>query len=119
MRKQKDQLRNLRLLQEIDAETFAAKDTEFRDRIAALTLELEAADRASDEHANFVQKVFELSQNLRERWVSADFSAKRQILELVCLNFTLDGATLVPQMRSPFDLLIEGLSVSSSRGDKI
>jgi hypothetical protein len=30
----------------------------------------------------------------------------------------LDGVTLVPEMRKPFDLPVEGLSVSSSRGDK-
>ena len=42
-----------------------------------------------------------------------------QLHEMICLNFTLDGATLVPEMRSPFDLLIEGLKISSSRGDKI
>ena len=45
--------------------------------------------------------------------------AKRRILEVVCLNFTLDGVTLVPEMRKPFDVFAEGLSVCSSRGDKI
>jgi len=41
-----------------------------------------------------------------------------KILEMICLNFTLDGATLVPEMRTPFDILVEGLLVSSSRGDR-
>lgn len=42
---------------------------------------------------------------------------KRLLLEIIGLNWTLDGVNLVPQMRKPFDLLAEGLVVSSSRGD--
>jgi hypothetical protein len=33
------------------------------------------------------------------------------------VNFTLDGATLVAEMRKPSDLLIGGLKISSNRGD--
>jgi hypothetical protein len=36
----------------------------------------------------------------------------------VFFNCTLDGAALCPGMRKPFDVLAEGLLVSSSRGDK-
>ena len=52
-----------------------------------------------------------------EKWVKADVAAKRQLLGFVRLNFSLDGATLVPDIRKPFDILAEGLSVSFSRGD--
>ncbi len=48
-----------------------------------------------------------------------DVAAKRQFLEIVCLNLRLDGANLVAQMRKPFDMLAEGLLVSYSRGDRI
>ena len=64
-------------------------------------------------------KVFELSQALSEKWLVADTTEKRLLLEIICLNWTLDGVTLVPQMRKPFDLLVEGLLVSSSRGNWI
>ncbi len=37
---------------------------------------------------------------------------------MFCLDFSLEGATLVPEMRKPFDILFEGLSVLSSRGDR-
>jgi hypothetical protein len=33
------------------------------------------------------------------------------------LNCTLDGATLVPEIRKPFDVLAEGLLSEKSRGD--
>ncbi len=49
LRDQQDRLLNLRLLDEIEAETFARKNTELRDRIAALTLQLESAHRGRDD----------------------------------------------------------------------
>ncbi|HEV7221335.1 MAG TPA: recombinase family protein, partial [Pirellulales bacterium] len=102
-----------------DQETFARKHTELRDRQASIKLQLDALDRSHDETAELAAKVFELSQTLRQQWLTADYDAKRRILEIVFLNCTLDGATLVPTMRKPFDVLAEGLVSEKSRGDKI
>ncbi len=41
LRDQQDRLLNLRLLGEVEADTFARKNTALRDRIAALTMQLE------------------------------------------------------------------------------
>jgi hypothetical protein len=49
---------------------------------------------------------------------SADDDAKRRLLEIVCLNCTLDGATLVRELRKPFDVLAEGLLSEKSRDDR-
>ena len=119
IRNQQDRLLNLRLLEEIDSDTFAAKQTELRDRASRLELQLEAIDRGRHENADIAVQAFELSQHLTEKWVTADYAAKRQILEIVCLNFSLDDVTLVPAIRKPFDVLVEGLSVQSGRGDRI
>ena len=116
---QRDRLLNLHLLDEIEASTFSRKDTELRDRAAHLRLQLEAGDRGQSEHADLAIKAFELSQKLAEKWLTADYSAKRQILDILCLNLSLDGATLVPTMRKPFDLLAEGLIREETRGDWI
>lgn len=86
---------------------------------AALMLQLESADRGRAEQADVAIKLFELSQSLQDKWLTSDPSAKREILGLICLNLKLDGATLVPTMRKPFDLLVEGLLVSSSQGERI
>ena len=48
-------------------------------------------------------------------WVNADIRAKRQILEILCLNFSLVDVTLVPEWRKPFDVLAEGLDSKNSR----
>ncbi len=95
---QTDQLLNLRLLEEIDADTFAGKSTELRDRAARLKLQAEVLDRGHDENADIAVKAFELSQSLMGKWLTADYAAKRQILEIVCLNWLLDGVTLIPTM---------------------
>lgn len=116
---QQSQLLDLRLDGEIDAETFAEKATQLRDKAASLRLHLEAADRGRYEIIDITVKAFELSQNLRAQWVTADYAAKRRILEIICLNWKLDGVSLCPTMRKPFDMLAEGLIWKNSRGDWI
>lgn len=119
LRKQKEQLLNLRLLEEIDESTFASKHTEIRDRVAKLTLQMEASDRGSSENADIAVKAFELSQMLQEKWVTADTRAKHQILEIIFLNLSLDGVTLVPEWRKPFDVLAKGLVSADSHDGRI
>jgi site-specific DNA recombinase len=103
----------------VDQETFARKQTELRDRLANLKLQLDVLDRSSDETAELAANVFELSQTLRQQWLSADYSTKRRILEILFLNCRLDDATLVTSIRKPFDILAEGLISDLSRGEGI
>jgi site-specific DNA recombinase len=105
---QQDRLLNMRLADQIDQDAFARKYTELRDRLASIKLQLDVLDRSHDENAELAVKVFELSQVLKARWLTADHATKRRILEIVSLNCTLDGVTLVPTMRKPFDVLVEG-----------
>ncbi len=116
---QQRQLLNLRLLEEINADTYAAKAQELRDEEAGLRLQIEGASRNRNETIDIAIKAFELSQNLRAKWFAADWAAKRRILEIVCLNWKLDGVSLVPEWRKPFDLLAEGLQKKDSRGARI
>lgn len=116
---QQDRLLNLRLAEQVEQDTFAAKHTELRDRLASIKLQLDVLDRSHDETAELASKVFELAQTLRNQWISADYAAKRRILEIVCLNCRLEGASLVLSMRKPFDALAEGLVSRNNRGDRI
>jgi DNA invertase Pin-like site-specific DNA recombinase len=119
VRDQQDRLLNLRMLDEIDAATFAFKSRELRDREAELKLEIDTADRGRHEIIDLAIKAFELSQSLREQWVTADYAAKRRILEILCLNCSLVDVSLSVSMRKPFDLLAKGLILKDSRGDRI
>ena len=116
---QQDRLLNMRLAEDIDQELFAKKHTELRDRLASIKLQLDVLDRSHDETAELAAKVFELSQTLKEQWLIADYATKRRLLEIVCLNSVLDGVTLCPEMRKPFDVLAEGLLSENSRDDRI
>ncbi len=116
---QQDRLLNMRLADEINEDVFAAKQTELRDRLANIKLQIEALDRSHDETAELASRVFELSQTLTQKWVEADVFEKRRILEIVFLNCRLDDVTLVPTIRKPFDALAEGLISKESRDDKI
>ncbi|MEP3480849.1 MAG: recombinase family protein [Fuerstiella sp.] len=111
---QQDRLLNLRIDDQIDESTFAKKSTELRDRLASITLQLEALNRGRDEHAELACKVFELSQTLAETWLTAEYDQKRMILEIIWLNCTLDDVSLCPTIRKPFDVLAEGPLVQDS-----
>ncbi len=116
---QQDQLLNMRLNSELTASAYASKATELRDRESRLKLQLNACDLGRHENSEIAVKAFELSQNLSGQWFRADYAVKRRYLEIVFLNFVLDDVTLVPTRRKPFDMLAEGLFVSSSRGERI
>ncbi len=113
---QQDRLLNLRIADDIDDVTFAQKQTELRDRLASIKLQLDAVDRSHDEMGELAVKVFELSQTLRQKWLTANYAEKRRILEIVWLNCSLNDATLCPTMRKPFDVLAEGLISKESGG---
>jgi site-specific DNA recombinase len=111
---QQDRLLNMRLTDDIDQEVFAKKHRELRDRLASIKLQLDVLDRSHDETAELAAKVFELSQTLKEQWLTADCATKRRLLEIVCLNCRLDGVTLYPEMRKPFEVLVEGRFLKTS-----
>jgi hypothetical protein len=101
----KAELLRMRLSRQIEQDQYAQVDTELRDQLASMRLQLEASDAGADEDAAFAVRCFELSQNLRDKWLTADFAAKRKILSVVALNYRMEGRTLVVQKRSPFSLL--------------
>ena len=115
---QQDKLLDLRLRDEIDEEAYATKRTQLRDRLASIKLQRDALDRSHDEVADLASRVFELSQTLTQKWLTAEVFEKRRILEIVFLNCTLDGVSLCPTIRKPFDVLAEGLISKNSRGDR-
>jgi hypothetical protein len=107
------------MLGKIDAATFAFKSRELRGLETQLTLEIDTAERVSHEIIDLAIEAYELSQCLGERWVTADYAAKRRILEILCLNHTLVDVSLSVSTRKPFDLLAKGLILKDSRGDRI
>ena len=81
-------------------------------------LQLEAAHRARDEHADPVQKVLNFRKASRSGGLPLTHSEASNP-EFCVFELKLDGVTFVPEMRKPFDVLLEGLDLENSRGDKI
>jgi len=111
-------LLELRIDGEVTAEEYSAKRTELHDRQAGIGLQLETTDHDDREVADLAVKAFELSQSLRARWVTADYAAKRTILEILCESVRSNSQKLEITLRKPFDLLSNGFAVSLSGGDE-
>ena len=117
---QQDRLLDLRINREIDARHLRRKaDRTSRSHCRRSSCNWTSWTARTTKCADLAVKVFELSQTLRQKWLTADYATKRRILEIVFLNCRLDDVTLVPTIRKPFDVLAEGLLVQSSRGDRI
>ena len=65
---QQDKLLDMRLREAIDQDTYAAKQTQRRDRLASIKLQRDALDRSHDEVADLASRVFELSQTPTQKW---------------------------------------------------
>ncbi|HEY3319585.1 MAG TPA: recombinase family protein [Planctomycetota bacterium] len=104
---QENELLQMRISREITPEQYAEQATRLRDRAAAARLQIEACGLERGEIADLAVKAFELSQNLRAKWLTADYAEKRTLLEIVCLNFSLTDGKLCAAWRKPFDVLAE------------
>ncbi len=109
--KDRDTLLTLRMHGEIEADTFSRKDSELRGLIRRLELQREGQGQQKTEIGEIALKVLELSQQLKEKWFSADIAEKRLILEIVCLNLVFKNGSLEITMRKPFDAIVEGLNL--------
>ena len=106
-------------MDEIDKTTFTAKNTELRERIAELSLQIDVDDRSRAEKSETALKAFELSQTLEDKWLTADYRIKRRLLKMACLNFSLRDVSLDVTLNKPFGVLAEGLDSVENRGDRI
>jgi hypothetical protein len=60
-----------------------------------------------------------LAQEAAERWRVSNKESRRELLDRILLNKTLNATSLVTTKRKPFDVLAEGLTLKESRGDRI
>ena len=98
-------LLDLRMDGEITADDYALKRQELYERQSAIALQLQTSDRDGREIADLAIKAFELSQSLRERWVKANYNARRTILGIMLKTVRLNSGNLEFVPRKPFDLL--------------
>ena len=62
-------------------------------------------------------KIFDFSQNVVELWLGSNISARREILDLLCLNRRLSDVSLELVKRKPFDEIAKRPQIDFSRRD--
>jgi site-specific DNA recombinase len=63
------------------------------------------SDRDDREIAELAIKAFELSQSLKERWLTSDYHSKRTILSIMLDSARLNSENVEFSLRKPFVLL--------------
>jgi len=62
----------------------------------------ETGDRVLD-----AQRVFELANKAHSLYISLNPVEKAKLLRMLCSNFSVDGVSVTPTYRKPFDMIFE------------
>lgn len=104
----------------VDEPTYLAKSNELkgqREDVEEALGQLNAEENPVD--VDLGMKLFDFSQNLVELWLGSNISARREILDLICLNRRVSDVSLELVKRKPFDEIAKRLNLDNSRGDRI
>lgn len=86
----------------------SAKWRQEQDAVATQLAKLQEANR---DYIDSASEILELAKNAHLLYVKRTPAEKRQLLDNVLSNCTLDGLTVYPTYRKPFDLIAEGVSL--------
>lgn len=81
-----------------------------------LQSQLEALNGKGPDILFTAERVLELSQKLPGLWLSRNNDEKRELVDMLYWNCTLDGATLSAAYKKPFSILAEGTQTQQWRG---
>jgi len=114
-----DRLLNTYLTGTIEEVVYKAKSDELKSEVAKTD---EALDRLGDvdpARGELAVTLFDWTQRAADVWRGSNNAVRREILDAVCLNRSLDDVNLVLQKRKPFDEFAEGPVLKKSRDDRI
>ena len=114
-----DRLLNAYLAGTVDDDAFKAKTAELKADAARVTEEIDAQGDVDPARGKTVLDVFDWSQKAAEIWRGSNTTARRQILDSICLNRQVSDVTLVTTKRKPFDFFAERLDLKKSRANGI
>ncbi|WP_425618108.1 recombinase family protein [Anatilimnocola sp. NA78] len=114
-----DRLLNAYLAGTIEEETYKAKSNELKSEAARTEESLCALGDVDPARGEIALSIFDFTQKAADRWQRSNNAVRREILDLVCLNRSLNDVNLVTTKRKPFDVFVEGLNLGKSRGDRI
>ncbi|MBP7700520.1 recombinase family protein [Candidatus Woesebacteria bacterium] len=94
------------LRQRITDDEYDKYDQEFRDKLAEIDARLSMLQDADDQYFVSVKYILELSKRAKSLFESSKVEHKRQIINLVLSNLTLDGKELRYKAEKPFDTIL-------------
>lgn len=91
----------------ISESTYLDKKLTWENKLENLTLEYTALTKTNIELIRRFEKMFELSENLTQRYLEKSVDKKREILKILCSNFFYEGSELRIELESAFTALIK------------
>lgn len=91
----------------ISNDIYFDKKLTWENKLEDLTLEYTALTKTNCELIRRFDKMFELSQNLTQRYLQSSDEEKREILKIICSNFFYEGSKLSIEVKSAFTALIK------------
>lgn len=86
------------------------KRNEYREKQNEIRSKLEGLQKADEDFYLTAKYILTLSNKAPKIFEGSEPTVKRQLLKLLLQNCTVNDATLIPQIRSPFHLFVKGAS---------
>lgn len=91
----------------ITKDTYDKKHQEYADKIQLLNVELEEHTKADYDYQTTVATVVSIARRAKQIFESSEDAEKRVFLSYLLQNSTVAGKTFIPQLKSPFDVLLD------------
>ena len=93
----------------IDERYWAEVSTKWRAEQDEVRVQINRFEQADRNYVDRGIKIIELDQRAYSLYVEQELSEKRKLLNCVLSNSTLNGPTLCPTYKKPFDMIAEGV----------
>ena len=110
-----ERLLDLRLDGSITGDEYDKKLNELKKQQYRLNIELEEHTKADHQYHIHVGVVLDLSRRMGQIFESSEVQEKRAILNYVLQNPTVEGRTLLYDLKKPFDVVLELAHASSTK----
>ncbi len=102
-----DRLLNTHINGTISEEIFTKKNVEIKMELDRVREEMSKEAKLNADYKDMAVAIFDLTQRAAETWRGSNNAFRRELLDVLCLNRSLDSASLCLDWRKPFDGLAE------------
>ena len=102
-----DRLLNTHINGTISEEIFSKKNVEIKMELDRVREEMSKEAKLNADYKDMAVTIFDLTQRAAETWKGSNNAFRRELLDVLCLNRSLDSASLYLDWRKPFDGLVE------------